>query len=893
MNPQAAMQPFASTMLASFAATDDVVISVVDLDGRVLAGNAGLARIAGQGLDALIDTAIWDVLLQPNDEPAMRDVLAAIGAGAPALFAEHPWRSPDGTLRPMRWFHMPLHDERGVVRSVLGFGHDASLHAVLRARATDAAHRVELPESASDDVFYLADLRAGQLLYASPGAALLWERPVVTLDMAQFLDRVHPNDRPAVEHAWVRQRAGQHTEQEYRLHLPDGRIRWICDRAYPVTNGAGELQHVVGSVRDVTVHREAQDRLADRERLLSAVFNRSAQALWLLSPSGQLLEASEAAHALLDGDTPSHFAELHWATAADRDGANTMLDAAIRGERARRDLRLRSGETLVILDITLQHVPSPTGEVRYLLAEGLDITQRLLDRQERDEAEQRLALAIESISEGVWDWNLADGSAFYSPRWCRNLGYAPGEVTPAVQSWFALVHPEERTPAYEAIQALSDGHVDQIRLEVRLRMRDGDWFWSLARGRVVERDPSGRPIRVVGTDTDIGQIKAVESQIRALNDTLEQRVLARTAELAEASRAKDEFLAVVSHELRTPLMAVLSVAEMVAEGIYGPVTTAQHEALGLLSGSGQHLLELINDLLDLSKLDVQRLPVQCVLVDVTRLLQEVTELTSGLAARTGHMIELSTTGRLGTMEIDAIRVRQVLVNLVSNALKFASAGTVVRVHVSATDDAVAIGVIDQGPGLLEADLPRLFRAFEQLDMRLARKYGGVGLGLSLVHRLTALHGGQVEIASTPNVMTRFTVTLPRTTDIPPTPTTRQGQLLLVGAADHGRARLERWLAAIGFQVGTAIDVPEALGQVVRCAPDVLVIDGDADPLALLAVEALRALPIVVVLTVATARWRAELQSAFGVDAIVEAPVSPEELLAALDARTGFGLGVDT
>ena len=595
-----------------------------------------------------------------------------------------------------------------------------------------------------------------------------------------------------------------------------------------------------------------------------------------------VLELNPAARETLGVQKGAGYLALAWASDTDHTILAGMLAAAKRGGQARQDVRLQGPHRELVFDLSVQPVPGPAGEVRYLLAEALDITQRLIDRRERDEAEQRLALAFEATSEGVWDFSLVDDSAFFSPRWCRNLGYCPDEVLPTPEFWSALIHPDEHDEVCRAVQELRDGKAEQLRLEVRLRMRNGGWFWSLTRGRVVERDAQGRPTRIVGTDTDIGQLKTVEARIRSLNETLEQRVLDRTEALAKANRAKDEFLAVMSHELRTPMMAILGVAESLTDAVYGPVNANQREALGLLETSGQHLLDLISDLLDLSKLDANRLQLHFTEVPVRDLVQDVTRLMTGLAARSGQKLDVVVTESAGSIEADPIRVRQVLVNLISNSIKFAPAGTTVRLTVCASDESVSFCVRDEGPGLPLDDIDRLFRPFEQLDMQLARKYGGLGLGLALVHRLTALHRGGVFVDSALGKGAFFQVTLPRSASVPPCTLRRTGRFMLVGDSDPTRARRTAWLEAIGFEVIAAGDVEEALARVPAFAPDILLIDSDANPLELLAHPTLRTLPVVVMMPVVTKAWREALHEAFGTHAVLETPCRPELILAAVD-----------
>jgi signal transduction histidine kinase len=243
---------------------------------------------------------------------------------------------------------------------------------------------------------------------------------------------------------------------------------------------------------------------------------------------------------------------------------------------------------------------------------------------------------------------------------------------------------------------------------------------------------------------------------------LEECVAQRTAELVLASRAKDDFLSIMSHELRTPLNAVLGLTEAIREGVYGPVQPRQDKALSRVDESGHRLLTLINDILEVSRVDISsaKLDLEPVVVD------DVCQASLRLVHEGIKHKQLTVTTRVGP-EVPAIRadkrlLKQILVHLLSNAVKFTPERG--SIELEATLDtggsAVRFTVRDTGIGIAPADLPRLFQRFGQLDAGLTRRYGGTGLGLVLVRRFTELHGGRVEVESEPGVGSRFSVVLP-------------------------------------------------------------------------------------------------------------------------------------
>jgi PAS domain S-box-containing protein len=261
----------------------------------------------------------------------------------------------------------------------------------------------------------------------------------------------------------------------------------------------------------------------------------------------------------------------------------------------------------------------------------------------------------------------------------------------------------------------------------------------------------------------------LDAELAEERASLVQRVTERTAdlqmaneELARASRAKDEFLATMSHELRTPLNAILGLSEAMLQEVYGPVAEQQARSLQILHESGGHLMELINDILDLSRTEAGKLELQVRPVDVEAACRASMQMITQSAAKRRIEIRAQYDERVKVIQADPRRFKQILVNLLSNAVKFTPEGGVIGLNVTgSTQQKMAeFAVWDSGIGIDETDAQRLFQPFVQLDSSLSRQYEGSGLGLALVRRLAELHGGRVALSSQPGQGSRFTVSLP-------------------------------------------------------------------------------------------------------------------------------------
>lgn len=258
-------------------------------------------------------------------------------------------------------------------------------------------------------------------------------------------------------------------------------------------------------------------------------------------------------------------------------------------------------------------------------------------------------------------------------------------------------------------------------------------------------------------------------QIHKHASELEQRVAERTDELRQAnaaltraSRMKDEFLASMSHELRTPLTGVLNLSEALQEQVYGAMNDKQMKSLKMIEESGRHLLGLINDILDLSKIEAGQFELQIESCSVSNSCQSSLQMIKGLAQKKCQRVSFSINPASIDIMADARRIKQMLVNLLSNAVKFTPNDGSIGLNVEGDMEAqiVRFTVWDEGIGIDPEDLPKLFRAFTQLDSKLSRQQPGTGLGLALVQRMADLHGGSVSVETTPGKGSRFTVTLP-------------------------------------------------------------------------------------------------------------------------------------
>jgi PAS domain S-box-containing protein len=519
-----------------------------------------------------------------------------------------------------------------------------------------------------------------------------------------------------------------------------------------------------------------------------------------------------------------------------------------------------SGVVLVFRDVTDERRAE-----RAIREQNDLLEQRIGERTAQlHQSEARLQAVFEQLAEGVLVFDL-DGHPLHVNRAAiEMLGFTKRDdylssmrtFTDIVEltSLDGTIVPADRWPL---ARILRDETLRDLEMHVRC-LRNGSQSVCCYGGELV-RDADNQPLLAVVTMRDITERKRAELEIRELNTSLERRVAERTQQLEEASRAKSEFLANMSHELRTPLNAIIGFSEMLKDGLLGSLDTKQRGFVTDIFGAGTHLLALINDILDLSKVEAGMMQLETDAVDVAALLQASTLVVREAALAQRIRLDTALDPRLGTMLADERKLKQIAYNLLSNAVKFASGGGAVKLHARRCtraevvldrtrpmrlialppgDDSEFLEIIveDSGHGIAEQDLGKLFEPFTQLDNSAARRQGGTGLGLSLVRRLAELHGGTVGVASRIGGGSRFYVWLPYrattravlaqvTARADPAPVAPAMPLALVVEDDDRTAELiTAQLHAEGFAVIRTATAEEGLVCAAKRKPQLITLD---------------------------------------------------------------------
>jgi PAS domain S-box-containing protein len=535
---------------------------------------------------------------------------------------------------------------------------------------------------------------------------------------------------------------------------------------------------------------------------------------------------------------------------------------------------LANHTALIARDGTLRPIADTAAPIRGASGETLGVVlvfrdmteERRVEEAQRATAERHAAV-LAAAPDAILTCDAAGRLLDANPAAERMFALAPSRL--------AALHLSDLVPALStaADTAAISGEVEGVR-------SGGQRFPARLAGIPTR---AREPIHAVFV-TDLTATRELEQErARSLELELQNR------RFSEASRLKSEFLANMSHELRTPLNSIIGFAELLHDGEVGEVPPRQKEFLGYVLTSGRHLLKLINDVLDLAKVEAGRMDFHPEPLRLDGLVGEVLAILRTLAARKHIRIAEDLDPRVQEVVLDPARLKQVLYNYVSNALKFTPEGGAVVVRVVGLEGSrFRLDVEDTGPGIREEDLPRLFQEFHQLDAGASKKHDGTGLGLALTRRLVEAQGGTVGVKSTPGRGSTFSATLPLRMETAPAPAPPQPsrgggpRILVVDDDPADQAVIVGTLERAGYSVETAATGAAALEACARTRFDAVTLDlllPDMNGLDVLRQLRASAAPdlAVVVITVVTENAAA----GFPVEGVLPKPLEPEALVSAL------------
>ena len=800
-----------------------VGIALCDIEGRFLRVNQRFCGIVGYAQEELVGKHYKDIT-HPDDLPSDPERINLLLRGnLPSYSREKRYIRKDGSLV---WAALSVsvlqRDPAGRPVNTIVIIQDISERKRLEAELSQAHARLDLAVRGSsisinelnmpDGVLENGRFEADVVRYCSS-----YDRSEWPTNFADLMDLFHPDDRERAERALRAYLSGQTREYkaECRARHKDGSYGWILTRGVAVRDAEGRAIRLTLSHVDINDLKRAEEALRASEQRFRTFVDHATDAFFLQDDQLLVLDVNRQACLSLGytrdelvGMTPLDF---------DPDLTPTMLEELGR--------RLDAGEMVVfesrhrrkdgsVFPVEVRGRPFWEGGRRFAVALARDITEHKRAEEPLRESERRFRTLAEALPLMVWTAEPDGALDYINSRTFEYTGLTLEQLRG--WNWQPTFHPEDLPRCLELwTRSVATG--EPFEIEFRQRRADGAFRWHLTRALAL-RDDSGRITKWFGSCIDIHDQKGAQEALR------------EAAEAAEAAnRAKDEFLANVSHEIRTPMNAILGMTELVMDT---PLTRDQRQCLKTVKSAADNLLGLMNDLLDFSKIEAGKLELD---PDDFSLRAAVGDTLRALAVR-AHTKVLELIFDLQPEVPDALvgdagRLRQVLLNLVGNAIKFTDAGeVVVRVEVAGAaapegEVGLQFTVRDTGIGIPRDQHERIFRAFEQEDSSTTRRYGGTGLGLTIAARLVALMRGRITVESEPgrgstfSFMARFGLQPHPPEQVPARPpaSLRNLPVLVVDDNATNRHLLEEWLRAWQMEpaaVGDGLAALDALWDAV-------------------------------------------------------------------------------
>jgi PAS domain S-box-containing protein len=589
----------------------------------------------------------------------------------------------------------------------------------------------------------------------------------VMADAAAAFSLIHPEELEDFLHVNEQSRITQKRFcWEGRLII-GGEIRWMHIESSPTVRENGDLAWD-GIQYDITERVEAeraqQDLLTDAivahldavntRDLLNSVFDRINDGIVAIDTNWCYTYVNDRAATMLGRSAPELIGKNVWTEFPEMVGTKAFHDCYQAIEQQTVVASEEFQESWGRWFESRIH-PDDRGLTIYF-TDITDLKQAEADRWQTQQVLSELKLLeniLDVVLAGYWDWNFASQVEYLSPGYKRMLGYEDAELPNEPDLWRRLIFPEDLPKVLTCLEChiQSQGQIPH-HSEVRYQHKDGSLVWVICSGQVIEWDSGGQAIRMVGCHIDITDRKLAELQLQQTNE-----------KLIRATHLKSEFLANMSHELRTPLNAILGMNEGLQDEVFGSINARQLQSLKTVERSAIHLLELINDLLDVSKIEAGQIELYLSTADLETLCVSSLAFVQQQARTKKMRLELKLPAALPNIMLDERRLRQVLINLLDNAVKFTSVGGCVTLEVqdSQLDPShLRISVSDTGIGIAAENFPKLFQPFMQIESGLNRRYAGTGLGLTLARRIVELHGGQILLTSELGKGSCFSVLIP-------------------------------------------------------------------------------------------------------------------------------------
>jgi len=698
-------------------------------------------------------------VVHPVDRVMLQDQFdEAVAARETVMATDIRIRRGDGAERVLHELSELVWGEDGRLLRQIGAFQDVTEQRAAAEQLRNSEHLLNRAQELADLGSWEHDEVTGDISWSRNFFRLLGLDPNIHRPSNElFLSIVHPDEYDKVEARYRKAIADRDRAATYdtRIKRSDGVERMLRNTVEYYWSTDDRLLRVTGISQDVTEQRAASEKLKQSEQSLANAQRIAHIGNWDWNIEDNTLSWSAEIYRIFgqrpEEFVPTYLAFLQLVHPDDRENLEAEAAAAVRRERPydiHHRIILPSGSIRAVHEQG-EMIFAADGKPLFMNGTVQDVTEKKKIADELERGERMLQDAERIAKIGSWEIDLATGEAIWSSGLCEMTGLSPTTGMPDFAQFLSVIHPDDRPMMQHLVEAALSGDDRQTSGDYRMIGADGRERMIYAEIRFV-RDPAERLVRIVGTNRDVTEERAAEQALQAALSAAQQ-----------ANQAKSEFLANMSHELRTPLNAIIGFSEILTSAALSPsMTDRDREYAGDIRDSGLHLLDIINDILDFSRLEAARTAIEDEPIETRSLLDWVVKLLEGKTQAKSLSLTVAVAPDAGQFRGDLRLLRQALLNILSNAVKFTLTGGMSLVAERTSNGGLAISVTDTGIGMRPEDIPSAMTPFIQLDNSLQRSHEGIGLGLPLAKRFVELHGGIFRVVSAPGKGTTVTIEIP-------------------------------------------------------------------------------------------------------------------------------------